>query len=221
MGFAHRYAGGMASKAKSAARSQDAGGLFIEHGTIVEDDIEWLAEVERLTLWNVKIPAGFLPRLNRLWWVDWRGGGKGQQLDQLQGCPRLRYLSLNQIRGAEDLQFLAKLNSVEMLRIYGLSAVQSLPTFGGLSSLRRLELGQMKTLGSIRPALDAPNLEELLLIKAVNVTPEDIAAIQSHAALRSFDWFAEDVPDRVWVPVRQAITLPRTRPMHPEEWFSV
>lgn len=211
----------MTSKAKSAARLQDAGGVFIDHATIVEDDFEWLAEVERLTLWNVKVPAGFLSRLNRLWWVDWRGGGKGQEIEQLTACPALRFVSLNQIRGVDDLQFLADLNSVEMISIYGMSAVQRLPSLADLTSLRRLEIGQMKLLESFHPTLDAPNLEELLLIKKVNVTPEDLRAIKSHAVLRSFDWFAEDVPDRVWVPVREAVTLPRTRPMRPEEWFSL
>ncbi len=200
---------------------QHAGGIFIDHATIVEDDFEWLSEVERLTLWNVKVAADFLPRLNRLWWIDWRGGGKGQKLEQLKTCKSLRYVSVNQIRGVDDLQFLAELASVEMVRIYGMSAVQHLPSLAGLTSLRRLEIGQMKILESIHPALDAPNVEELLLLKTVNITPEDVRAIKSHAALRSFEWFAEDVPDRVWVPVREAITLPRTQAMHPEEWFSL
>lgn len=221
MGRPHRYAWEVTSKAKSAARTQDAGGVFIDHATIVEDDFEWLAEVERLTLWNVKVAADFLPRLNRLWWVDWRGGSKGQQIEQLKTCSGLRYVSLNQIRGVNDLQFLGELASVEMVRIYGMSAVQRLPSLAGLTSLRRLEIGQMKLLESIRPALEAPKVEELLLLRTVKVTPEDVTAIKSHAALRSFDWFAEDVPDRVWIPVREAITLPRTRLMHPEEWFSL
>lgn len=211
----------MASKAKFAARAQGAGGVFIDHATIVDDDMEWLAEVERLTLWNVKVPEKFLSKLPRLWWIDWRGGGKGQSVEQLQDCPRLRYVSLNQIRGLDNLSFVCRLPAVEMLQIYGLSAVQRLPSFAGLPSLRRLELGQMKRLEAICPALDAPALEELLLVRAVNVTFEDVAAVQSHPKLRSFDWFAEDVPDRVWVPVRQAITLPRARPVHPEEWFSL
>jgi hypothetical protein len=209
----------MASNAQTAARAQDAGGVFIEHTTIVDDDIEWLAEVERLTLWNVKVPEDFLPRLSRLWWIDWRGGGKSQNVEQLQDCPGLRYVSLNQIRGLSDLSLVSRLTTVEMLQIYGLSAVQGLPSFAGLSSLRRLELGQLKRIEAIRPALDAPLLEELLLIRAMNVTPEDIVGIQSHATLRLFDWFAEGVPDRTWVPVRQAITLPRARFMHPDEWF--
>ena len=195
--------------------------MFIDHATIVEDDFEWLADVERLTLWNVKVPADFLPRLNRLWWVDWRGGGKSQQVEQLTACKGLRYVSLNQIRGVDDLHFIANLRTAEMVKIYGMSAVHRIPSLVGLTSLRRLEIGQMKMLESIQPALDAPNLEELLLIKKVSVTPSDISAIRSHAALRFFDWYAEDVPDRVWVPVREAIQLPRTRVMHPEEWFSL
>jgi hypothetical protein len=211
----------MISKARSAARFQNSGGVFIDHATVVEDDFDWLGEVERLTLWNVNLPAGFLRRLDRLWWVDWRGGGKGQPIEQLTECPGLRYVSLNQIRGVNDLRFLADLTSLEMAQIYGLSAVERLPSFAGLTSLRRLEIGQMKVLESIGPALDAPNLEELFLIKKLNVTSYDVSAIQSHAALRSFYWFAEDVPDRLWVPVRDAIALPNARAMRPEEWFSL
>jgi hypothetical protein len=211
----------MPSNAQTAARFMDAGGVFIEHCTIVDGDYEWLADVERLTIWNVKVPDGFLARLRRLWWVDWRGGGKGQNVEQLAACQGLRYVSLNQIRGLNDLGFLKKMASLEMLSIYGLSAVQGLPSFRSLSLLRRLEIGQMKLLTSIHPALEAPRLDELLLIKKLNITPDDVRAISSHPALRFFQWFAEDVPDRVWVPVRDAISLPPARLMHPEEWFSL
>jgi len=211
----------MTTKAKSAARLRDSGGVWIDHAAVVDDDFEWLAEVERLTLWNVKMPVGFLSRLKRLWWVDWRGGGKGQQIEQLATCQGLRFVSLNQIRGVGDLQFLADLRSLEMVSIYGMSAVERLPSFARLTSLRRLELGQMKLLESIHPALDAPNLEELHLHKFVNVTPEDVTAIKTHATLLSFDWVAENVPDHVWFPIREAIALPKTRSLHPEEWFSL
>jgi hypothetical protein len=211
----------MTLKAKAAARFRKDGGVFIDHTTIVEDDFEWLAEIERLTLWNVKVPSDFLSRCNRLWWVDWRGGGKGQHIEQLTACHGLRYVSLNQIRGIDDLGFLARIVSLELLSIYGMSAVQCLPSFGDLVSLRRLEIGQMKRLTCVRPALDAPNLEELYFIKKLNVTSEDVHAIKSHPALRAFEWNHEDVPDRVWEPVREAIELPPTRSMHPEDWFSL
>jgi len=211
----------MASRAKTAARFKDAGGVVIDHSTIVEEDYEWLADVERLTLWNVKVPEGFLAHLKQLWWVDWRGGGKGQNVEQLAACSGLRYVSLNQIRGLNDLGFLTQLASLEMLSIYGLSAVLEFPSLRNLSLLRRLEVGQMKLLASIHPALEAPILHELFLIRKLNVTPDDVRAIKSHSALSFFEWFAEDVPDRVWLPVRDAIKLPPTRPMHPEEWFSL
>ncbi len=211
----------MAKSAKSAAHFRGSGGVFIDHATVVDDDFEWLAEIERLTLWNVKVPEGFLSRLKRLWWVDWRGGGKGQQVEQLAACSKLRFVSLNQIRGLENLDFLANLKTVEMLSIYGLSAVRRLPSFVGLTSLHRLEIGQMKLLEAIRPALNAPNLKELYLLRKVNVSPDDLGAIKSHSTLGYFDWFAEDVPDRIWLPVREAIKLPRTRSLRPEEWFSI
>jgi hypothetical protein len=62
------------AKALEAADWRGAHELWLDHGEIVGDDLEWMAEVERLTLWNVVIPAGFLARLGHLWWLDVRGG---------------------------------------------------------------------------------------------------------------------------------------------------
>lgn len=218
---ARRYAAPMASRAKQAARTLSANGVSIDRSILVEGDLEWLADVERLVLWNVRVPPGFLGRLDRLWWVGWGGGSKGQGIEQLQDCKRLRYLSLSWIRGVHDLSFLTEIRTLEMLTLSCLATLEGLPSLGNLTSLRRIEIAQMKRLASIGPAIEAPNLEELLLIKLVKVTAEDVKTIQLHPSLRSFDWLAEDVPDKSWVPVRHAISLPRTRIVRPEDWFSL
>ncbi len=57
--------------------------MWLDHATLADSDFEWLCDVERLTLWNVTIPRDFLGRLKNLWWLDWRGGGLGQGIDQI------------------------------------------------------------------------------------------------------------------------------------------
>lgn len=211
----------MQPAAKSLAKPRSNGGMWLDHATLVDSDFEWLCDVERLTLWNVKIPRGFLGRLKNLWWLDWRGGGLAQGIDQVADCSRLRFLALNQIRGLSDLSFLANSISLEMLTLYGLSRLEVLPSLKGLKSMRRLEIGQMKSLTQIAPALDAPNLEELSLHKFVGVSANDVKNINSHPKLRAFSWSVEDVPERIFGPVKNAITLPAVKTLHPEEWFGL
>src|SRR3546814_8004789 len=78
----------------------------------------------------------------------------------------------------------------------------------------------MKGISSIGPVLEAPELRELSLLKIVPVAREDIPLLQRHPTLERFDWSFEDVPRWMYEPVTQAITLPRARAMHPEEWRS-
>lgn len=205
---------------KSYRRLSD-GAVFLDHTSLSEADLEWLSPVERLTLWNVKVAPGLLNRLPRLWWLDWRGGGAKQGLDQIADCGGLRYLSLNQIRGLGEIGFVKNLTSLEMVNLYGLTSVSELPSFRALDSLKRLQIGQMKALNSIGPAVAAPNLEELQLHNFVRVTATDLEALQAHDALRTFEWFGENIPDKTWVPVRDALSLPKTRPLHPQEWFGL
>ena len=56
---------------------------------------------------------------------------------------------------------------------------------------------------------------------AAEPTSPDVARIVMHLTLAQFDWFAEDVPIRVWKPVMNAVKLPQARTMHPEEWFDL
>ncbi len=69
--------------------------------------------------------------------------------------------------------------------------------------------------------VDAPNLEELQLHNFVRVSAADVAAMQRHPKLRAFEWYGENIPDKMWFPVREAVTLPKTRPLHPAEWFGI
>jgi hypothetical protein len=55
--------------------------LRLDHAELFDEDIEWLAATERLTLWNVKVPTGLLARIEKLWWLGDRSrscAGRGQ-----------------------------------------------------------------------------------------------------------------------------------------------
>ena len=76
-------------------------------------------------------------------------------------------------------------------------------------------------LRSLHGLLQAPNLREIELAKKINVSEADVTEIMKHPSIEAFRWFAEDVPDKVWVPVVERIALPAVSPMHPEEWFGL
>lgn len=113
----------MTETAKAKSRNLGTGGFYIEHAALTEDDLVWLASVERLVLWDVSVPSDFLTRLPSLWWIDWRGGSAQQGISQIQLCEKLRYLALNQIRGLSDLSFIMHLTALEMINFHGLSKV--------------------------------------------------------------------------------------------------
>jgi hypothetical protein len=205
--------------ARKVAQHGPDGVIWIDHAAISRDDIEWLREASYLTLWNVTVPDGLLASLTALRGLEIRGGS-GTNLDLLRGCKGLQCLTINQMRGLQDVSILASLAGLERLDLFGLRQVKQVPSLGPLRLLRCLWVGQMRGLDSIGPLLEAQALEELVLSKQVPVAPAEVARIKSHPALQGFEWFAEDVPDRVWVPVVDAIHLARVRPLlRAEEWF--
>jgi hypothetical protein len=192
--------------------------LRLDHVELIDEDVEWLASTERLTLWNVKVPQGLLARIEKLWWLDIRGGS-AIDLAVVQGADRLQYLAVNQVRGMCDLAVVSELVALRYLFLYGLPKLAELPSCSRLINLEHAKIGQLRGLVSLHGLLQAPNLRELELVRKINVSEHDVNEIISHPAIKAFGWFAEDVPDRVWVPVLEKIGLPPVRHMHPEEWF--
>ena len=191
--------------------------LRLNHVELMDDDIEWLSKTERLTLWNVKIPAGLLARIDALWWLDIRGGS-ATDLAVANGVNKLQYLAVNQVRGMGDLSLVAEMVTLRYLELYGLPKVAELPSAPG-SCLEHARIGQLRGLVSLHGLLEAPNLRDLELVRKINVSENDVNEIFSHPAVEAFGWFAEDVPNKVWVPVLEKIALPAVRHIHPEEWF--
>lgn len=205
--------------AQSAAKWRSEHDVWIDHASLDPSDVEWLSGVRRLTLWAVKTPEGLLSSLPQLQWLDIRGGS-GTSIDVVNGCSNLTYLAVNQIRGLHDLSALGGQTSLRLLSLYGLPQVRSLPSLAGLVHLKRLEIGSMKGLSGLGPLLEAPCLEELLLIKAVALSSTDPAAIAAHPTIRAFEWFAEDVPDKTWVPVVDRVGRPKAKPVEASDWFA-
>jgi hypothetical protein len=206
--------------ARSIAQPRSNSGIWLDHAKIVDEDFEWLASVERLTLWNVQVPAGFLARLDKLWWLDIRGGSAGD-LRVARGATKLRYLAVNQVRGMHDLSDVGEMLQLQYIDYYGLPQVKNLPSFAAHKKLRHAHVGQMQGLLSLNGLLQAPKLQELQFSKKINVTAEDIEQIRCHPTLKRFRWFAEDVPDKVWVPIVEKIGLAELEPGFPEDWFGL
>ena len=110
--------------------------------------------------------------------------------------------------------------TLELLSLYGLPKLTVLPSFSRLRSLARLEIGSLKGLASIAPALDAPALAELCLIRAVSLDADDPRRIRDASQINAFDWFAEDVPYRVWEPVVRVVDKPAAGAVNPSDWFA-
>ena len=204
--------------AAEVARWRSRDDVWIDHATLIDADVEWLSPVKRLTLWAVKHPGDLLSRLPGLEFLDIRGGS-GTDVRQVAGCQRLRVLVVNQVRGMSDLDDIAQLSTLELLSLYGLPRVKSLPSTAGMRSLTRVELGSMKGLTSIAGVLAAPGLQELQLSRMVNLNRDDVTAIQEHPGLLRFGWSAEDVPVGVWKPVVDAISKPSPALLRPETWL--
>jgi hypothetical protein len=196
-----------------------ADGYYISHAAITDDDASWLKDARSLTLWNVTMPADFLSCMGELTWLDVRGGSAEKLF--VRHASRLEYLYVNQVRGMHDLSEVASLRNLRFLNLYGLAKLAGLPSLEELQVLSRVDLGQMRALGSFSQVLDAPNLKELTLVRKISVSPDDLRRIQQHPTLEAFDWIAEDVPDKVWVPVVEQVKLPKTRPLPPEKWFEM
>jgi hypothetical protein len=208
----------MAADARSAADWRSPDDVWLDHVTLRPSDVEWLQPVRSLTMWAVKVPDGLLARLPSLEYLDLRGGS-GTSVDVAEQCRRLRYLQVNQVRGVADLSVLPTLTSLELLSLYGLPQVAAIPSLASLTLLRRVELGSMKGLSGLTGVHDAPALREVVLSKSVGVGPDDAARLASSRTLTHFLWYAEDVPNRVWVPFVEAVGKPPARTMFAKEWL--
>ena len=195
--------------ALESAKWKNADNLWLDHVSLAEVDLGWLAEVRSATFWNVKFPDGFLSKLPNLEYLDVRGGS-GRNADFILGCSGLRYLTINQVRGLADLSAIEDAIGLSFLSLYGLPRATQIPSLKALRKLDRVEIGSMKGLQGISGLLQAPSLKELVFLNWMGVTQADAEAIASHHSIEKFRWYAEDAPERIWVPFLELVGKPAT-----------
>jgi hypothetical protein len=96
----------------------------------------------------------------------------------------LQYLELWRVTGLADLDVLPELEALEYLRLEQLKHVGGLPSFRKLERLRRIILEDMKGIHDLSPIADAPNLEELLLIRMPHLPTNCLEPFAGHPRLR-------------------------------------
>jgi hypothetical protein len=209
------------SQSPESARSRaeiDGRSVWLHHAVLTDEDVDWLAPLPFVTFWNVKAPGGFFSRLPNLIYLDVRGGSS-TDASFVRGCAKLRFLTINQVRGLADLSEVAKLRGLELLNLYGLPQVIEPPSLAGLKNLKYLELGSLKGLTGLGGLLDAPSLTDLRMIRKVGVTIADAQLIASHPSIERFDWSAEDVPDKLWMPFVKIVGKPEG--LFPRDWINL
>lgn len=192
--------------------------VALDHATLQSADVEWLARAKRMSLWAVKMPDGLLASLPSLEYL-YLHGGSGTSLAVAAGCRRLRGLEVNQVRGLTDLSIVPTLTTLEFLSLYGLPQVTAVPSLAPLARLRRVELGSLKGLSGLTGVHEARALRELFLIRQVGVADDDALRLASHPTLTHFEWFAEDVPVRIWVPFLASVGKPRAKAAFGTKWL--
>ncbi|MBS1720296.1 MAG: hypothetical protein JST35_07615 [Armatimonadetes bacterium] len=204
--------------AREVAKAETPTQIWIDHAFIDESDLEWLAPVRQLTLWNVTTPLGFLAKLPHLDWLDLRGG-TGVDLERMRGAHKIEYLQVMHVRGMLDLSLAAELPNLAYLELYGLPKVKELPSFKHCTKLERVEMGRLGGLDSFAGILDAPNLRELLLLNGSKVSPDDLERLKSHPKLEAFSWVDETVSEARYGPVIKALNKPSASLQGAPQWF--
>ena len=194
-----------AARSKSVWRAEDS--VWLDHAVLDVRDLDWLRAARKVTFWAVKVPTGFFAQLPNLELLDVRGGS-GADTAFVDGCSRLRFLIINQVRGLADLTSITRLPALEYLQLFGLPQVTSFPPFASLPLLERVDIGSMKGIHDLSGLLEAPAKRELTLMKKVGVSIEDARRLARHPTIERFEWFAEDVPDRTWVPFVETVAKP-------------
>jgi hypothetical protein len=165
-----------------------------------------LAELERLSLRSVTLAdLSAFTSLYSLHTFELRLGGT-RDLGHLPRMGRLRYLEIWQVKGLSDLAPISRLTSLQYLFLQALKGVTALPDLSALGRLRRVHLESMKGLRDLSPLLTAPRLEELALLDAPHMQPEDVACLRNHPALQRASIFMNS--DRKNRRIREILPLP-------------
>ena len=157
-------------------------------GTLDVDDID--PERVDLSLRSVKIPDGDLTGLSRLQNLQRLGvGGRSATVLDVTGLTSLRTLAIGHIRGLERIIGLDTLVNLEELMITSQHQITDLPSLRVLTNLKSVELALMRSLTSLAPIAEAPNLR-YLKIDNVHARDEDAQLLRDHPRLLGFSNWA-------------------------------
>lgn len=170
---------------KPIARFENLQDLFLEGH---HKDIEVLAGLQRLrylTLRSISLPNLQLLRgHSQLWSLALKLGGT-KDLTLLPDLASLRYLELWMVRGLSNLDMIGNLNDLRYLCLQDLKHIARLPSFSKSSALRRCHIESLKGLSDLTPISEAPNLEELVIVRMNHLRLENFTPFKGHRALRA------------------------------------
>ena len=159
--------------------------LYLESHTKDIEVISNLSRLEQLTLRSITLPGlALLLPLTNLWSLDIKLGGT-RDLRLLPQVGRLKHLELWMIKGLQDVSVIREIVTLQNLFLQALKNVTTLPSFCDLRSLRRVTLDTMKGIKDLSPIADAPALEELLVVAASQLKPDDFKPFVGHPTLKS------------------------------------
>jgi hypothetical protein len=173
---------------------------------LVDRDIDRLQHVRYLTLVDTRLPANFLGRLPQLELLDLRGALSARTASQLAAVPKLRALAISRARTLTELPTLG--SSLEFLDLYGLSQLIALPPMQGLNNLRRVNLGQLRSLSDWTPLANLPQLQDLELTNHLTPDLDVLAQLATHPTFARFGWSASDESQRKVAAATEAADRP-------------
>ncbi|MDT5018174.1 MAG: hypothetical protein QOD39_4334 [Mycobacterium sp.] len=188
-------------------RDNGDGSAWVIGTKLVDGDVDRLQHVHYLTLVDTRLPADFLGRLPQLELLDLRGALSARTASQLATVPKLRALAINRARTLTELPALG--SSLEFLDLYGLSRLTALPPMHGLTNLRRVNLGQLRSLSDWTPLTDLPQLEELELTNHLTPDLDVLAQLAARPTFARFGWSAPDESPRKVAEATQAADRPK------------
>lgn len=189
-----------------AWRDNGDGSTWVIGTKLVDRDVDRLQHVRYLTLVDTRLPADFLGQLPRLELLDLRGALSARTASQLAAVPKLRALAISRARTLTELPTLG--SSLEFLDLYGLSQLTALPPMQNLTNLRRVNLGQLRTLTNWTPLATLPRLEELELTNHLTPDLDVLAQLATRPTFTHFGWSAPDEPQRKVAAATQAADRP-------------
>ncbi|OWA35106.1 hypothetical protein B9G55_10495 [Saccharibacillus sp. O16] len=149
----------------------------------------------------------FLERLPQLTLLH-IGFGSAEKLDWLAGLVHLQELKLLRVKGLKDLSALSALSQLQQLQIVDQPLVEKLPSLAGLPRLKRIICDNVG-LVELDGALDAPALDEWVLLDMPTLTTDDAARLIDKRR-----------PSRLTVSLKKAAANKELQAMLEQEGFS-